>query len=107
MTTAVPHQALYRRWRAQTFAEIVGQEAVVTTLRNAVRSDRTAFRRVSTTAVWPTISAKVWARQRRYRAWCGTVAICASGAEGALGAGSVVVVWGAVGLTSLLFAGDG
>src|SRR4029079_12370722 len=35
-----PHQALYRRWRAQTFAEIVGQEAVVTTLRNAVRSDR-------------------------------------------------------------------
>ena len=40
MTTTVPHQALYRRWRAQTFAEIVGQEAVVTTLRNAVRSDR-------------------------------------------------------------------
>jgi DNA polymerase III subunit gamma/tau len=36
----VPHQALYRRWRAQTFAEMVGQEAVVTTLRNAVRSDR-------------------------------------------------------------------
>ena len=35
-----PHQALYRRWRAQTFAEIVGQAAVVETLRNAVRSDR-------------------------------------------------------------------
>jgi DNA polymerase-3 subunit gamma/tau len=35
-----PHQALYRRWRAQTFAEIVGQGAVVETLRNAVRSDR-------------------------------------------------------------------
>jgi DNA polymerase III subunit gamma/tau len=35
-----PHQALYRRWRAQTFAEIVGQTAVVETLRNAVRSDR-------------------------------------------------------------------
>ena len=40
MTTTVPHQALYRRWRAQTFGEIVGQEAVVETLRNAVRADR-------------------------------------------------------------------
>ena len=36
----VPHQALYRRWRAQTFSEIVGQGAVVETLRNAVRSNR-------------------------------------------------------------------
>jgi DNA polymerase III subunit gamma/tau len=35
-----PHQALYRRWRAQTFSEIVGQTAVVETLRNAVRSER-------------------------------------------------------------------
>jgi DNA polymerase III subunit gamma/tau len=40
VTSTVPHQALYRRWRAQTFAQIVGQEAVVETLRNAVRSDR-------------------------------------------------------------------
>ncbi len=40
MTSTVPHQALYRRWRAQTFGEIVGQEAVVETLRNAVRADR-------------------------------------------------------------------
>jgi DNA polymerase-3 subunit gamma/tau len=37
---AAPHQALYRRWRAQRFSEIVGQTAVVETLRNAVRSDR-------------------------------------------------------------------
>ncbi len=36
----MPHQALYRRWRAQTFAEMVGQQAVVETLRNAVRTDR-------------------------------------------------------------------
>jgi DNA polymerase III subunit gamma/tau len=34
------HQALYRRWRAQTFSQIVGQEPVVTTLRNAVRSEQ-------------------------------------------------------------------
>ena len=38
--TARHHQALYRRWRAQTFGEIVGQEPVVATLRNAVRSDQ-------------------------------------------------------------------
>jgi DNA polymerase-3 subunit gamma/tau len=36
------HQAIYRRWRAQTFAQVVGQEAVVETLRNAVRTDRVA-----------------------------------------------------------------
>ncbi|HXG25378.1 MAG TPA: DNA polymerase III subunit gamma/tau, partial [Candidatus Binatia bacterium] len=36
------HQAIYRRWRAQTFAQVVGQEAVVETLRNAVRSNRVA-----------------------------------------------------------------
>jgi DNA polymerase-3 subunit gamma/tau len=40
VTSAVPHQAIYRRWRAQTFGEIVGQEAVVETLRNAVRLER-------------------------------------------------------------------
>jgi len=42
VTSTVPHQAIYRRWRAQTFAEIVGQEAVVETLRNAVRAERVA-----------------------------------------------------------------
>jgi DNA polymerase III subunit gamma/tau len=38
--SVTPHQALYRRWRAQTFGQIVGQDAVVETLRNAVRLDR-------------------------------------------------------------------
>ena len=38
--STAPHQALYRRWRAQTFSAIVGQTAVVETLRNAVRTDR-------------------------------------------------------------------
>ena len=37
-----PHQAIYRRWRAQTFAQIVGQTPVVETLRNAVRTGRVA-----------------------------------------------------------------
>ena len=36
------HVALYRRWRAQTFGQIVGQAAVVTTLRNAVRTGQVA-----------------------------------------------------------------
>ncbi|MCJ7710931.1 MAG: DNA polymerase III subunit gamma/tau, partial [Chloroflexi bacterium] len=40
MTAGTSHQALYRRWRAQTFSEIVGQEAVVATLRNAVLTGR-------------------------------------------------------------------
>ena len=42
MTEGIAHQALYRRWRAQTFSEIVGQEAVVATLRNAVLTGRVA-----------------------------------------------------------------
>ena len=42
MSSTAPHQALYRRWRAQTFGQIVGQEAVVETLRNAVRSNQLA-----------------------------------------------------------------
>jgi DNA polymerase-3 subunit gamma/tau len=41
VTQAAPHQAIYRRWRAQTFGQIVGQQAVVETLRNAVRTGRT------------------------------------------------------------------
>ncbi len=39
---AVAHQAMYRRWRAQTFAQMVGQEPIVETLRNAVRMDQVA-----------------------------------------------------------------
>lgn len=33
-------QPLYRRWRSQTFAEVVGQDHVTRTLRNSVRSGR-------------------------------------------------------------------
>jgi DNA polymerase-3 subunit gamma/tau len=39
---APAHQAIYRRWRAQTFAQVLGQDAVVETLRNAVRTGRVA-----------------------------------------------------------------
>ena len=42
MSSSEQHQAIYRRWRAQTFGQIVGQQPVVETLRNAVRSGRSA-----------------------------------------------------------------
>ncbi len=42
MTESSPHLSLYRRWRSQTFAEVVGQEDVVRTLRNAVAARETA-----------------------------------------------------------------
>jgi DNA polymerase-3 subunit gamma/tau len=42
LSQGTTHQALYRRWRAQTFSEIVGQEAVVATLRNAVATGQVA-----------------------------------------------------------------
>jgi DNA polymerase-3 subunit gamma/tau len=35
-------QALYRRWRSQSFAEIIGQDHVTHTLLNALRADRVA-----------------------------------------------------------------
>jgi DNA polymerase-3 subunit gamma/tau len=36
------HRALYRRWRSQRFSEVLGQDAIVATLRRAVASDRTS-----------------------------------------------------------------
>ncbi len=42
MSSTPSHQALYRRWRSQRFDEVVGQDAVVTTLRNAIRVGRSA-----------------------------------------------------------------
>ena len=36
------YQALYRVWRPQTFSDMVGQTAIVRTLRNQVRLNRTA-----------------------------------------------------------------
>jgi DNA polymerase-3 subunit gamma/tau len=37
---AEPRRALYRRWRAQRFAEVVGQDPITDTLRRAVATDR-------------------------------------------------------------------
>ena len=47
-------QALYRRFRAQTFSQIVGQDAVVQTLRNAVRLERVGqSSRRNGKEIWP------------------------------------------------------
>lgn len=40
--SAASGQVLYRKWRPQTFSQVVGQEAVTRTLRNAVASGRLA-----------------------------------------------------------------
>ncbi len=42
MIASDQHQAIYRRWRAQTFGQVIGQEAVVTALRHAIRDNRLA-----------------------------------------------------------------
>ena len=42
MSESPTHQALYRRWRSQRFEDIVGQDPVVTTIRNALRTDWTS-----------------------------------------------------------------
>jgi DNA polymerase III subunit gamma/tau len=39
---AAPYVVLARKYRPTTFAELVGQEAMVTTLRNAFATDRIA-----------------------------------------------------------------
>ena len=42
MSESPTHQALYRRWRSQRFEDVVGQDPVVTTIRNALRTGRTS-----------------------------------------------------------------
>jgi DNA polymerase-3 subunit gamma/tau len=35
-------QALYRKWRSRTFEEVIGQDHVTRTLRNALATERVA-----------------------------------------------------------------
>ncbi|MGJ8602888.1 MAG: DNA polymerase III subunit gamma/tau [Marivita sp.] len=42
MTDATPYQVLARKYRPETFVDLVGQEAMVRTLRNAFEADRIA-----------------------------------------------------------------
>jgi DNA polymerase-3 subunit gamma/tau len=60
----VPETSLYRRHRPQSFDEVVGQEAVVRTLRNAVERDRVhhAYLFVGSRGTGKTSTAKILAR---------------------------------------------
>jgi DNA polymerase III subunit gamma/tau len=60
----VAEQSLYRRHRPQTFDEVVGQEHVVRTLRNAVEQDRVhhAYLFVGSRGTGKTSMAKILAR---------------------------------------------
>jgi DNA polymerase III subunit gamma/tau len=60
----VPETSLYRRHRPQTFDEVVGQEHVVRTLRNAVEQDRVhhAYLFVGSRGTGKTSMAKILAR---------------------------------------------
>ena len=58
------YQVLARKWRPQTFAEVVGQEAVTTTLTNAFTQDRVhhAFLFAGTRGVGKTTTARILAK---------------------------------------------
>jgi DNA polymerase III subunit gamma/tau len=83
-------QSLYRKWRSQTFAELVGQEHVVQTLRNAIMEQRVAHAYLFTgpRGVGKTSMARLLAKavncldadpQQRP---CGQCAACTAVAEG-------------------------
>ena len=41
-TDEMPYRALYRQWRPKTFSEMIGQTAIISTLKNQVMTDRIA-----------------------------------------------------------------
>ena len=58
------YQVLARKWRPQTFEEVVGQETVTTTLQNAIKSERIAhaFLFSGVRGVGKTTSARILAK---------------------------------------------
>ncbi len=58
------YQALYRKWRPETFDRVVGQDAVMTTLKNQVNSGRVghAYLFCGTRGTGKTSAAKIMAR---------------------------------------------
>ena len=58
------YQALYRKWRSRTFSEMVGQDAVIRTLRRQVATGRIAHAYLfcGSRGTGKTSSAKIMAR---------------------------------------------
>lgn len=82
-------QALYRRYRSQTFDELVGQEHIVRTLRNAIVDGRighaylfTGPRGVGKTTVARLLAKAVNCLAEPVERPCGTCAMCTAIAEG-------------------------
>jgi len=83
-------QSLYRKWRSQTFDELVGQEHVVQTLRNAIVEERVAHAYLFTgpRGVGKTTMARLLAKAVNCtdpdpsRRPCGVCASCVAIAEG-------------------------
>lgn len=81
-------QALYRRYRSQTFSELVGQEHIVQTLRNAIAEGRIAHAYLFTgpRGVGKTTVARLMAKAVNCTAEadrpCGECEMCTSIAEG-------------------------
>lgn len=64
MRRVIVYQALYRVWRPQSFKDVVGQEAVVKTLQNAVKENRIshAYLFTGTRGTGKTSLAKIFAK---------------------------------------------
>ena len=56
--------ALYRKWRPRTFSEVVGQDPIMTALKNQVKSGRIghAYLFCGTRGTGKTSTAKIFAR---------------------------------------------
>lgn len=82
-------QSLYRKWRSQTFDELVGQEHVVQTLRNAIVEDRighaylfTGPRGVGKTSMARLLAKAVNCEAEPAQRPCGECAMCVAISEG-------------------------
>ncbi len=82
-------QSLYRKWRSQTFDELVGQEHVIQTLRNAVIEDRighaylfTGPRGVGKTSMARLLAKAVNCEAEPARRPCGVCPMCIAVGEG-------------------------
>lgn len=86
----MPYLALARKYRPQTFADVIGQDHIVRTLGNAIRLDRVhhAFLFTGARGVGKTTTARVLARALNCRDGptvepCGVCAACVEIASGA------------------------